>query len=170
MGYEYSWYLVHSKPRKEQVALENLERQGYECYLPKRPMEKKRRGKVEIADEPLFSRYLFIHLAMDFKSQSWAPIRSTLGVSTMVHFGDAPVAVADKVIAALKAAEAEFSLGDPERLFHAGEAVRITEGPFAGIEGVYQMDDSEQRALVLIEMLGKSVVAKVEKGSLGRGS
>ena len=28
------WYLIHTKPRQESVALENLERQGYQCYLP----------------------------------------------------------------------------------------------------------------------------------------
>ncbi|MDR0735595.1 MAG: hypothetical protein LBF51_01965, partial [Zoogloeaceae bacterium] len=28
------WHLIHTKIRLERRALENLERQGYECYLP----------------------------------------------------------------------------------------------------------------------------------------
>ena len=28
------WFLIHTKPRQEGIALENLERQGYPCYLP----------------------------------------------------------------------------------------------------------------------------------------
>lgn len=28
-----AWYLIHTKPRQEHIALTNLERQGYTCYL-----------------------------------------------------------------------------------------------------------------------------------------
>ena len=29
-----NWYLIHTKIRQERVALENLERQGFKCFLP----------------------------------------------------------------------------------------------------------------------------------------
>ncbi len=54
------WYLVHTKPRQEWCALQNLERQGFECYLPTLPAEKLRQGGLAVEGEPLFSRYLFI--------------------------------------------------------------------------------------------------------------
>ena len=54
------WYLVHTKPRQGKCAQENLERQGYECYLPVFPKEKLRQSSVVVANEPLFPRYLFI--------------------------------------------------------------------------------------------------------------
>jgi transcriptional antiterminator RfaH len=28
------WYLVHTKPIQEKCALDNLQRQGFKCYLP----------------------------------------------------------------------------------------------------------------------------------------
>ena len=56
------WYLVHTKPRQEKCALENLQRQGFHCYLPTLPSEKIRQGVLMVADEPLFPRYLFIRL------------------------------------------------------------------------------------------------------------
>lgn len=58
----FSWYLIHSKPRQEDLALDNLQRQGYECYLPLISIEKLRRKLLVPADEPLFSRYFFIRL------------------------------------------------------------------------------------------------------------
>lgn len=76
-----SWYLVHTKIRQEAVALANLQRQGFECFLPLIWVEKLRRGNLQVVQEPLFPRYLFIRLGMGAESQSWAPIRSTLGVS-----------------------------------------------------------------------------------------
>ena len=63
------WYLVHTKPRQEKCALDNLQRQGYQCYLPTRPSEKLRQRLLTLADEPLFPRYLFIQLGMDDTGQ-----------------------------------------------------------------------------------------------------
>ena len=57
-----SWYLVYTKPRQEEVALTNLTRQGYGVYLPRLRQLRKRSGKQVPVVEPLFPRYLFIHL------------------------------------------------------------------------------------------------------------
>ncbi len=54
----------------------------------------------------------------------------------------------------------------PERLFKPGECIRLTEGPFAGIEGIYQMNDGERRVMVLIELLSKQVRVRVAPASL----
>lgn len=159
------WYLVHTKPRQEKCAQENLVRQGYECYLPTFPKEKLLQSGVAIADEPLFPRYLFIRLGQGHTDQSWAPIRSTRGVSQLVRFGVNPAKVHDGLIDCLRATEAAVQ-ANPERLFTLGEQVRLTDGAFVGIEAVYQMADEERRVLVLIELMGKPVVMRVDAASL----
>ncbi len=159
------WYLVHTKPKQEKCALENLQRQGFQCYLPTLPSEKLRQGSLTVADEPLFPRYLFIRLGQGDSAPSWAPIRSTKGVSRLVSFGVEPAKVADSLVAALRALEASVQ-AEPERLFKHGERVRLTEAPFAGIEGIYQMADGESRVMVLIELLSKQVRVRVPLGSL----
>lgn len=163
------WYLVYTKPRQEKCAQENLERQGYQCYLPNLPSEKLRQGLLTVSDEPLFPRYLFIRLGQGNSAKSWAPIRSTKGVSRLVSFGVEPVKVDDDFIELLRAQEASVQ-GKPERLFKTGERVRLTEAPFAGIEGVYQMADGEQRVMVLIEMLNKPVAMRVSPANLRKAS
>ena len=159
------WYLVHTKPRQEQCALENLERQGYECYLPVFPKEKLRQNGVSITNEPLFPRYLFIRLGQGHADQSWTPIRCTKGVSQLVRFGVNPAKAQDALIERLRATETAVQ-SNPERLFTLGEHVRLTDGAFVGIEGVYQMTDGERRVMVLIELMGKPVVMKVDATSL----
>lgn len=57
------WYLIYTKPRQEKSALQNLEQQGYQCYLPLLPKEKLRQGALALTGEPLFPRYLFTNLA-----------------------------------------------------------------------------------------------------------
>ena len=159
------WYLVHTKPRQEKCALDNLHRQGYECYLPTLPSEKIRQGLLMVSDEPLFPRYLFIRLGHGDSAKSWAPIRSTKGVSRLVSFGIEPARVDDCLIELLRMQEASVQT-EPERLFNPGERVRLIDGVFAGIEGIYKMTDRESRVMVLIEILSKPVVIRTAPGSL----
>src|SRR3569833_1842969 len=96
------WYLVHTKPKQEKCALQNLEQQGYACYLPILPTEKLRHGGRSIIDEPLFPRYLFIQLGQGISAKSWSPIRTTKGVSRLVSFGTEPAKVNNQLIELLK--------------------------------------------------------------------
>lgn len=154
------WYLIHSKPRQERLALENLERQGYECYLPVLPTEKIRRGSLTVADEALFPRYLFIRLGSDSSAKGWGPIRYTTGVSRLVSFGSEPARIDDGLIAQLQSSEFHHKKY-PARLFEAGDRVRLTDGPFTGIEGIFQIAQGEKRVLVLIEMMSKPLSVSV---------
>jgi transcriptional antiterminator RfaH len=159
------WYLVHTKPRQEKCALDNLHRQGYQCYLPTIPSERLRQGLLTVSDEPLFPRYLFIRLGLGDSAKSWAPIRSTKGVSRLVSFGNEPARVDDGLIGLLRSQE-ETVQTMPERLFKPGQRVLLTAAPFAGIEGIYQITDGERRVMVLIEILSKRVAVGVSPTAL----
>lgn len=159
------WYLIHTKPRQESRAALNLAHQGYQCYLPLMPVERLRQGALNLVLEPLFSRYLFIQLDASQSGQNWSPIRSTKGVTRIVTFGDQPARVPAAIIATLRQQD-EALQQRPQRRFSPGETLLITQGPFIGIEAVYQMADGERRALVLIDMLSKPVALKIDVTSL----
>ena len=155
-----AWYLVHTKPRQEARALENLQRQQYPCLLPMLLAERIRQRRLTRVEEPLFPRYLFIELGQDV---NWSPIRSTLGVSNLVRFGGTAAKVPPAVIEALRHEQAERLAQAPSRpLFRPGDRVHITSGPFAGLQAVFDMPDGEARALVLVELLGKQARLPLE--------
>ena len=158
-----SWYLVHTKPRQEEIALANLERQGYTCYLPQMRIERIRRRKAEVATEPMFPRYLFIRLDNSDQGKSWSPIRSTLGVSQLVHFGARAAKVDDTLVDLLHKRQRALPT---EAMFQNGDSVVITDGPFAGIEAIYQTADAERRAFILLEILAKPVSMHIDAGRL----
>ncbi len=161
------WYLIHTKPRQERCALDNLERQGFGCYLPMAAEWRLRGGQWARAEAPLFSRYLFIQLDVGLDARSWAPIRSTRGVSRLVSFGNQPAVVNDGLVAQVRVLEAA-SLAAPAALFEVGDAVRIAGGAFAGLQGLVQETDGERRAMVLIEMMSRPVSVRVEPAQLRR--
>lgn len=144
-----AWYVVHTKPRQEARALENLKNQGFNCFLPTMQVQKVRNQRVQIVTEPMFSRYLFIEL--DDHTQNWAPIRSTLGVCKLVSFGPQPAKVPSEFIALLKEAPPETLA----RMFAPGDGVFVTSGPLQGLEGKYIAHDGEARAFVLVDLLGQ---------------
>jgi transcriptional antiterminator RfaH len=149
------WFAVHSKPRQENIAEQNLLRQGFDTYLPKIQVRRRRRDKWARVVEPLFPRYLFIRV--DPGQHSLSPVRSTLGVAGLVRFGHQIKPVPDAVIAFLRQAE------DPqthrqqadEWPHQSGDQVQVLEGPFAGLEGVFQCASGEDRAILLVELLGR---------------
>lgn len=144
-----AWYLVQTKPRQEFRALEQLRNQGFNCFLPTLMVEKLVHGKLEECGEPLFSRYLFIELDLD--RDNWSPIRSTRGVSKLVSFGGRLATLPGECIEEL----ARMEDAHPRRLFTPGDRVAVVQGPFAGLEGIYQMHDGEARALILIELMNQ---------------
>jgi transcriptional antiterminator RfaH len=154
------WYLVHTKPRQELRALENLHRQSFVCLLPMLGVERVRQRRLTVVEEPLFPRYLFIELGDDV---NWAPIRSTLGVINLVRFGSSVAKVPQAVIDGLRQQQASLTSQQLARpLFTQGQPVRITAGPFAGLEAVFDMTDGDARAMLLIELLSKQVRLPVE--------
>ena len=158
-----AWYLVQSKPRNEARALENLVRQGYETYLPLMEVERLQRGKLLKKMEPLFPRYLFLHL--EEGNDNWGPIRSTLGVAGMVRFGQAYAVVSDEVMAAVR----ERTQDIKKSLFESGDNVRVVSGPLLGLEGVFEIADGEQRSFVLLEFMQKQQRVSVSTADLRAG-
>jgi transcriptional antiterminator RfaH len=151
-----SWYAVHTKTRQEVTADQNLQRQDFETYFPTVLLRKRKRDKWVQVVEPLFPRYLFIRV--DVGQTSLAPVRSTLGVTDLVRFGRRLLPVPDVVLSYLKSLEDPFT-----QQHHAdhwphrpGDAVDILGGPFAGLTGVFQAVGADDRATLLIELLGRS--------------
>jgi transcriptional antiterminator RfaH len=109
---------------------------------------------------------MFIHLD-DGVNDNWAPIRSTTGISSFVRFGTEAARVPDALIATLKAQEAFFGERaiDLDR-YHVGDKVIITEGPFRGLEAVFQKYDGEERVIVLLEILHKQTKLGLNPGHL----
>lgn len=142
------WYLIYTRPRQESRAQQNLQQQGFAVYLPLHQSQRLLRGKLRVVEEPLFKRYLFV--GFNVHSSPWHSIRSTLGVSDLVRTGNQPTRVPADLIAALMQQAVTT-----QPMFAHGERLRILDGPFRDLQAVFDMQDGDARAIVLIEMLNK---------------
>lgn len=145
---EPQWYVLQSKPRQEERALEHLRNQLFACYCPYHKVEKIRHGKRVSLSQPLFPGYIFINLCR--VTDNWHAIRSTRGVARLVTFANQPLAVPDELIEHLRAQVEQL---EDEPLFMEGSPVTITDGPFKDLDAVFCQMDGEERAIILLTVL-----------------
>jgi len=161
-----TWFAVYTKPRQERIALENLERQGFHCFLPMAINPYQRRSASKQLIEPLFPRYLFLNAIPD--QQSLGPVRSTRGVATLVRFGNELAQMPEQVIRAInQRCDPETGLVqlDPVPV-KPGDKVKVFDGPLAGLQGIFQQRKGENRALLLMKMLGTESTVEVDSMTL----
>jgi transcriptional antiterminator RfaH len=144
------------KQGQERLAKENLERQGFEVYLPMhRPsMRTLRDGRLP-APRPFLPGYLFVSL--DLVTAPWRKLLSTYGVRDvhMTGAGDArrPRAIPGRWIERLQAREDQHGLIVPE----APKA----PPPFAKVDA--------KRVMILASLLGRESRVEVSLDRVSRG-
>jgi transcriptional antiterminator RfaH len=149
------WYVFHTKPHKERQVAEQLHQRRYEVFLPTaRACTGDRRAARE---RPYFPCYLFVKLDLntaDADAIQWLP-----GLRCLVRFGGQPASVPDNFVHELRRRMAQIRAagGLVFEALEPGMPVKITSGPFAGYEAVFDSRlDEHGRVRVLLEWIGQT--------------
>lgn len=157
MNFMKEWYLIKIKPCQEKIAIANLENQSYRVYCPSALINNK--------NQYLFPGYLFIQL--DKNNQNWSPIRSTRGVMFFVRFGLNLAKIPDSIIEFIRKNEKNTvnkikSINE----FKKGDQVQITEGVFKNFVAIYKSIKSNDRVILLLNLMGQEQSININKKSL----
>ena len=155
------WYLAYTKPRQEQIALNNLQQQGFDAYLPLyKKFKKTEQGPVALF-EPMFPRYILLRPGKP--EQSISVVRSTKGIASLVRFGFEPAQILDELVQRIRQLEQDRNQATLQELgnLRAGQTVRLQHTALGGIEGLVQ-SVSSKRVAVLLEILGRPMVVDLE--------
>ena len=148
------WYALRTKPHKEQLVFRQLVATEIDVYYPclrVKPVNP-RASKIRA----YFPGYMFVRLDLDLlgnNALSWLP-----GSRGLVTFGDLPAVVPDNLISRLRqevaqAAQQEWAA---THHFRRGDKVRITDGPFAGYEALFDKKLSgNDRVQLLLAFLSR---------------
>ncbi|WP_372628222.1 transcription/translation regulatory transformer protein RfaH [Arsukibacterium sp.] len=156
-----TWYLLYCKPRQEQRAQQHLANQGFNSFVPLLTVNKLKAGKQVKVTEPMFPRYLFLQISSEQLNLS--SIRSTRGISDFVRFGQQLAQVPAGLIASLNLQQlAQQQQENNNQPFKAGDPLTVLNGPFSGIEAVYQLAEGDKRSVVLLNLLGQWVKTSMD--------
>ncbi|EGV16802.1 transcription termination/antitermination NusG family protein [Thiocapsa marina] len=159
------WYVVQSKPRQAQRAEINLMRQGYVVYHPRILLERVRQGKRQAVEDSLFTNYLFIQLRRWI--DDWSPLRSTFGVCRLVSFGNEPLPVSDVLIECIRQ---RLATAPVQPVFQPGQVLRVNAGVLNELDAIFDAYDGEDRARLLIQILGRPTEVVLPLSSLARSA
>ena len=151
------WIAVATHPNAEGRAVQNLKRQGYECYCPCTRVVRRHARRSETVKRPFFPGYLFVRL--DRTRDQWRPIMHSRGVRTVVRFGEKLGIVPRGVIESLLAREEGGALKPPpavERL-EVGQRVSLNGTLFDDFVCTVQSIEPRDRVCVLLELMQHTV-------------
>jgi transcriptional antiterminator RfaH len=146
------WYVLHSKPNKEDQAWQQVRSQGFETFYPRiqvTPVNPRAR-----TIKPYFPGYLFVRADLEdvgISTFQWMPF-----VHGLLSFGEGPTAVPDTLIGTIKQQVQAIIQAGGELLYTLapGDPIIIRSGPFAGYEGIFDMRLSgKDRVRVLLDLL-----------------
>lgn len=161
---EEKWFLVKTKTRQENRAMENLRRQNVECYCPEVLVEKILRGKKSKIIEILFPGYLFVN----FRNPASLihSVKNTRGVQSFVSFGGTPARVPFALIQELKEKTKLSQNLLIVNLLKKGDKLKVIGGPFNGINVIFSKQSGEERAEVLLNLMNQQVKTSIKYANL----
>jgi transcription elongation factor/antiterminator RfaH len=145
------WYVVQTKPKKEQVAVFHLEQESIEVFFPKMEAASIVYGRSRKVIKALFPNYIFAHFD---PFVSYRLVRWSSGVSRVLGFEDGPAPVDDQVIEIIKRRVDKNCVARKALHFKAKDQIRIRSGPLKDLMGIFERWGSEEgRVKVLLTLL-----------------
>ncbi len=146
------WRVIRSRPKGEHLAAQHLRAAGFEAFSPRvRHQKKTTRGRIWFT-EAMFPGYLFCRYSV---RESLRHVISTPFVSSALSFMHDAGAVADALIADLRAEFDEKETLTVATTIQPGESVDIVEGPMRGLSAtVTRIIPGRDRVRILLEFIG----------------
>ena len=164
-----NWYVIHTYSGYEDQVAENLKQRIeslgmqdkiFNVMVPKEKQIEIKNGKRRTVEKRIYPGYVMVDMIVT--EDSWYVVRNTPNVTGFIGFGTRPTPVDKTEVRTLKK---RMGVEEPKYKIDVveGEAVRITDGPFAGYEGVVDDIDQERgKVKVLISMFGRETPVNLD--------
>ena len=132
------WYVVHSKPRSEEIlwrqyCLRNIE--SYYPFINVKPVNPRSRKT-----QPYFPGYLFVHV--DLGVVGISALEYVPGAAGLVSFADEPASVPDSLISTIRQRLDDLAAASARTiapLLRKGDELSIQNGIFRGYEAIFDI-------------------------------
>ena len=158
------WFILQFKSNSHHQASKNLNRQGFETFLPLHDTTSRKLSRFISTAKPLFPGYMFVKF--DRAESDWHKINNTYGVSCLITFNSIlksiPTIFVDSLI---KRYDLSGKLLPIQKL-KKGDQVKLLKGPFANFAATIEKYEDDQRIWVLIDLMGRKSKLQTETESL----
>jgi transcriptional antiterminator RfaH len=147
-----AWYVIRSKPNKEEFLAGQLSSYGIKVFYPRIRVKtvNPRARKLKA----YFPSYLFVNV--DLESISISTLHWMPGAINLVSFDGEPASVPELLITAIERQVEYINVSQANKLndLKPGDVVKIQDGPFAGYEAIFDGQiPGRERVRVLLNYL-----------------
>ena len=165
------WFVIHTQTGAEEKAKAGLESRMAttdlkkyigEIVVPTEQVSEIRGGKKRITSRKFFPGYILVK--MEMTKESWYLVKTTPGITGFIGPGRRPTPISeDEVFSIIRRTEDTETKPSPKITFEIGEAVRISEGPFANFNGsVMEVYPDRGKLKVSVSIFGRSTLVEME--------
>ena len=147
------WFILQFKTNSHQLAAKNLNRQGFETFLPLHDTTSRRLSRFMNTTKPLFPGYMFIRF--DRAGSEWHKINNTYGVSRLITFNSILKSIPTTIVDSLMM---RYDLSGkllPTQKLKKGDKVTVLKGPFANFIATVEKYEADQRIWILMDLMGR---------------
>ena len=153
-----SWFAIWTRSRHEQVVREQLERKGYDAFLPTIPKWSRWKDRKKKVDWPLFPGYCFAK----FDPRDSLSIVKCTGVVNIVSFAGEIAPIPEVEIDGIRRLVESDLQYDPCPLIREGMMVEVTHGPLKGVVGRLLRKGAHARLVLAVALIGQAVSVEVD--------
>jgi transcription antitermination factor NusG len=161
---ESGWFALRTRHQHENRVATALQSKGIEAFLPTYKCARRWNDRMKVLCAPLFPGYVF---AANFEGRK-LDVLNTPGVAAIVSVGGVTAEIPGGEIDAIRLTIKSQSNLQPHEYLRSGDAVRVTQGPLAGLEGILVRKRNSLRLVVCIELLGRAAAVEIDGISLER--
>ena len=163
------WYVVHtasghearvSETLRQRVETMSLQGKIFELLVATQDRVIIRGGRKATVKEKIFPGYLLVKMILE--DSTWLAVRTTPGITGFVGAGNAPTPLSDEEVSNIQ----KFISAPAPRFktkFSVGEAIKITDGPFADFLGtIHEIDEEKGKVKVLVSIFGRETPVELD--------
>ena len=158
------WFILQFKSNSHHLAAKNLNRQGFETFLPLHDTTSRRLSRFINTSKPLFPGYMFIKF--DRAESEWHKINSTYGVSRLITFNSILISIPTIFVDSLMK---RYDLSGkllPIQKLKKGDQVTLLTGPFANFIATVEKYEADQRIWILMDLMGRKTKIQTPSDAL----
>ena len=147
------WFILQFKSNSHHLAAKNLNRQGFETFLPLHETTSQRLSRFINTSKPLFPGYMFIRF--DKAESEWRKINSTYGVSRLITFNSILKSIPTNFVYHLMKRYDLSGKLIPIKKLKKGDQVTVLKGPFANFIATVEKYEADHRIWILMDLMGR---------------
>ena len=165
------WYVVNTysglenrakKALEERIVQYHLQDKFGEIFVPTETVEEMKGGVKKSQSRKTLPGYMLVHMELD--DATLHLVRNTPKITGFVGNARKPPPLRDVEVSRMRSGQPGQAAKPRMKVeYHAGDQVRVTEGPFANFNGsIEEVKADKQKVKVLVSIFGRSTAVELD--------